>query len=424
VWRFAVSGIAVLVLVGLGAVLLLGRQSESEALRIAKERTRVVGHGMIEPLLSASLLTGNPAAVQTIDRVVKARVLGNAIVRVKIWSRNGRVLYSDEPRLIGATYALGADEVGILRGGRVEADVSDLSRPENRFERPLGELVEVYMALETPNGHPVLFETYLQSASIASERQRLVLQFLPVLLAALVLLWLTQLPLARSMGRRLKEGQREREELLLRAIESSDRERRRVAHDLHDGVIQDLAGLSYELAAAADTAQGQGSSDLTNKLISASSATRRTIRNLRSLVVDVYPPDLHAMGLPSVLGDLASSIQARGLDVELNVPDDMEIPTQTEALLFRVAQEGVRNALKHSGAKTIRLELTRSDHRVGLTVSDDGRGFSKPELERQREDGHMGLRLLHQLVSDSQGIFTMDSEPGSGTTISAYLPMA
>jgi signal transduction histidine kinase len=379
---------------------------------------------MIEPLLTDSLLTGDPTSVQRIDRVVRTRVLGKSIVRVKIWSRNGRVLYSDKPKLIGATYGLGADEIGILNGARVEADVSDLSKPENRFERRLGELVEVYMALRTPTGQPVLFETYLPSASIASERQRLLLQFLPVLLAALVLLWLTQLPLARRMGRRLKEGQQEREELLLRAIESSDRERRRVAHDLHDGVIQDLAGLSYELAAAADTAQGRGSSDLTKKLISASSATRRTIRNLRSLVIDVYPPDLHTMGLPTVLGDLASSIQARGVNVELDIPDDIELPTQTEALLFRVAQEGVRNALKHSGARKIRLELSKSDHRVGLTVSDNGRGFSKQELERQTEGGHMGLRLLDQLVTEAGGKLIMDSGADRGTSISAEMTLA
>jgi two-component system, NarL family, sensor kinase len=423
VWGFAASGLAVLVLLGLGAALLVGKQSEQEALRIAQERTRVIGHGMIEPLLTNSLIAGDTAAIPKIDRVVRTRVLGHAVVRVKIWSREGQILYSDEPRLIGARYSLGAEELRTLGNGRTEADVSDLSKPENRFERHLGTLDEVYMALHTPQGHPVLFETYVQGRSIAGDQRRLLFQFLPVLLAALVLLWLTQLPLARRMGQRLRQGQKEREKLLRRAIESSDRERRRVAHDLHDGVIQDLAGLSFELSAAADVAAGSESSDLTHKLVSASAAIRRSIRGLRSLLVDMYPPDLHTMGLCSVLEDLASSVEARGIAVELDMPGEIDLPIETEGLVFRVAQESVRNAVTHSGATSMKIELIRTNGGVHLTLRDNGRGFSEVEIERRRAEGHMGLRMLDEFVSDSGGELTLDSKPGVGTTVSARIPV-
>lgn len=422
--RFALSGLAVLLLVGVGTAFLIGRQSRQEALNNARVATSAMGRDVIQPLLDDALLTGDATAARRVDRAVKEHVLGGPVVRVKIWTRDGRIVYSDEPRLIGSRYSLGADELQTLDTNRVEANLSDLEEPENRFERDQGQLLEVYRALPTWKGQHVLFETYWRSSSIASTQRRVVLQFLPVLLLALLLLWLTQLPLARSMARRLREGQLEREKLLRRAIEASDAERRRVAHDLHDGVLQDLAGLSYELAAAAETARRNGSDGLTDGLTSASSAARQSVRKLRSLLIDIYPPNLHTSGLPAVLADLASSIEARGMDVSLKVPDDLKLSAETEALLFRVAQESVRNAMAHSEAGSVKIELSRSQGKISLRVVDDGIGFSTEDLESRREEGHVGLRLLDELVAHSGGGLDIDSEPGRGTTIHLEVPAA
>jgi two-component system, NarL family, sensor kinase len=422
--RFALSGLVVLLLVGVGAALLIARQSEQEALRDARVATSAAGRDIIQPMLNDSLLTGDRAAVRRVDRVVKKYVLGGSVVRVKIWTPDGRIIYSDEPRLIGSHYELGHEELETLEANRVEAEVSDLNEPENRFERDQGQLIEVYRGLTTWQGHHVLFETYWRSASLAGTQRRVVLQFLPVLLVALLLLWLVQLPLARSMVRRLREGQLEREKLLGRAIEASETERRRVAHDLHDGVLQDLAGLSYELAAAADTARRNGSTDLRDQLVSASAAARQSVRRLRSLLIDIYPANLHMTGLPAVLTDLASSIQAHGIDVQLEIPDQLELPKQTEALVFRAAQEAVRNAMSHSKAGCLRVKLFQRDGRVALTVIDDGVGFSRERLEQREKEGHMGLRLLSELVGHSGGRLSIDSEPGRGTRVHLEVPAA
>lgn len=421
--RFALSGLAVLLLVGVGAAFLIGRQSEQEALRDARVATSAAGRDIIQPLLDDSLLTGDPAAIRRIDRVVKKYVLGGSVVRVKIWTRDGRIIYSDEPRLIGSRYPLGSEELETLDTDRVEADVSDLNEPENRFERDQGQLIEVYRALPTWKGQHVLFETYWRSASIAGIQRRVVFQFLPVLLLALLVLWLIQLPLARAMVRRLREGQLEREKLLGRAIEASDTERRRVAHDLHDGVLQDLAGLSYELAAAADIARRNGSSDLRDELVAASGAARQSVRRLRSLLIDIYPPNLHMTGLPAVLTDLASSIEASGVDVRLEIPDQLELPEQTEALVFRAAQEVVRNVMAHAKAGSVRVKLSQGEGRVLLTIIDDGVGFSTGRWEQREKEGHMGLRLLSELVAHSGGKLSIDSEPGKGTKVHLEVPV-
>src|SRR5262249_37112434 len=168
------------------------------------------------------------------------------------------------------------------------AAVRALARPENRFERHFDKLLEVYLPIRGPNGERLLFETYERYSSIAASGRSLWLAFAPAILGTLALLWLIQLPLAWRGARQLREHQLQRERLLQRAIESSELERRRIARDLHDGAVQDLAGVSYSLTAGAQRIEDPETAALLHE---AASGTRRTIRELRSLLVDIYPPD-------------------------------------------------------------------------------------------------------------------------------------
>ena len=118
-----------------------------------------------------------PAALERLDRLVQERVLSERVVRVKLWTRDGRIVYSDEPRLIGAMYPRGDDEIEALRSGETHAELSDLTRPENRFERGEGKLYEVYTRVRTPNGTPLLFETYQRSSALTSSGREIWLPF-------------------------------------------------------------------------------------------------------------------------------------------------------------------------------------------------------------------------------------------------------
>ena len=133
--KFALTGIAALALLAFVAVQILQRVGRSEAIRDAKAETRLAGDGIVSPELRPGLLSGQPAAIARLDRLVRERVLRDPVVRVKIWDGQGRILYSDEHRLIGTKYSLGASEIRTLTAGGAEAEVSDLSKPENRFER-------------------------------------------------------------------------------------------------------------------------------------------------------------------------------------------------------------------------------------------------------------------------------------------------
>ena len=107
-------------------------------------------------------------------------VLDSSLVRVKVWNRQGTILYSDEPRLIGERVrARRPTNAASLDAGAIEADVSDLTKPENRFERRYGKLLEVYLPIQTPSGKPLLFEAYYDYALVVAQRQSAVAQLRP-----------------------------------------------------------------------------------------------------------------------------------------------------------------------------------------------------------------------------------------------------
>ncbi|HTJ77334.1 MAG TPA: ATP-binding protein [Acidimicrobiales bacterium] len=420
---FMAAGLVVVVLVSLAAAFLAVRTARGEAVRESKNLSEVDGEAVVEPALEPGLLTGDPAAVSRLDEVIRARVLGDRIARVKVWSPEGRILYSDEPRLIGATYTLGDDELKILEVGGTDAEVSDLTKAENRFERPWGKLLEVYRRLDAPGGHAVLFETYLPYDQVDSLARSLTFSLAPALIGGLVLLYIIQIPLAWRMAARLEEGQRQRQRLARQAAEASETERRRIAADLHDGVVQGLVGSSYTLTVAAERARSAGEHDLAATVAQTGVDLRTWVKELRTLLVNLAPPRLHQEGLAAALADLASAAAARGIDARVDVEPGLRLDPAVETLVFRAAQEAVRNATAHAHPSALRLRVRGSGpHRVRLEVEDDGEGFSPTRREQASGEGHVGLSLLGALAEDAGGRLDVDSTPGHGTLIRLEVP--
>jgi two-component system, NarL family, sensor kinase len=408
--RFIVSALVAILVISVLGVLVFRRLGEDEAVRDAKDQTRASAFWAVDPALLDQVLDEDKQALRKLDRLVRTRILQNSsVVRVKIWAPSGRIIYSDEPRLIGARYAIPPDERDEFMSSNIEAEVSDLSKPENRFERSFGKLLEVYAGLTTPSGRHVRYEEYFRSSFISARGQRIFNEFGYIALAALILFALIQLPLAWQLAHRVQRAQRERADLLQQAVDASDRERRRIAADLHDGVVQDLAGVSYSLSAVANSAPP----DLAPALEEIASETRQGIRELRSLLVEIYPPELHRQGLEHALRDLLAPCTRKGLDTNLDLDGVDDLPPEVEALFFRSTQEALRNVLKHAAARRVDVSVTRENGRAMLTIHDDGRGFDPSS----RPEGHFGLRVLRDLARERGGDVRIESTPGSGTTI-------
>jgi two-component system NarL family sensor kinase len=419
---FLAAGLLVVALIALFLAVSQHRIATAEAIRDARTLTNLEAVDVVGPVLRDAALSAGPER-DALDRVVQDRVLGSHIVRVKIWDASGQIVYSDRPALIGLTFPLPADELAVLRSGRTAAEVSQLDSPENRDEKQFGKLLQVYQGVRTPTGTRLLFETYQPYTVISDASRRMWLSSLPVLVAGLVLLYLIQAPLAYRMARRLRRSQDDREALLLGTLAASDRERSRIASDLHDGVVQGLAGASFSLTAGAERARS-GDPEAADVMASAAADLRRWVRELRSLVVTITPPALHAQGLAASLADLASTLEGRGIAVSLDVRDTEAIDETTETLLYRAAQEAVRNIVRHAEASavSIRVEATQGRRpELVLSVLDDGRGFD-PETQEPRRRGSVGLELLASLVASQGGILRITAAPGAGTELTIRVP--
>jgi two-component system NarL family sensor kinase len=422
VGQFTFAGIVAVTIVGLATSVASRRVGEREAIVDARTTTLAKAQGFVEPVVTNGLLTSDPAAVKKVGAVVKRDVIDSSLVRVKIWSRDGTVVYSDEPRLIGSRYKLGPDELAALDSGVIEADVSDLTKPENRFERPNGKLLEVYLPIRAPNGERLLFEGYFNYASVSSSGRRIWRSFAPISLGALLALELVQIALAWSLARRLQQRQREREGLLQQTLAASDRERRRIASDLHDGVVQDLAGVAFSLGGAAR--RDDINPESSQLLGQAADDVRVSIKSLRSLLVEIYPPNLFDEGLVPALEDLLARANGKGITTSLDREGlTRELPPAVSGLLYRAAQESLRNVLSHAHARAVMVRVSERDRTAVLEVDDDGMGFVPEHAAHSAKDGHFGLQGLTDLVADAGGSFVVDSEPGAGTRVRVEVPI-
>lgn len=420
--QFTAAGAVALAVVAFATATASARAGQREATSDARTTASVKAQSLVEPVLLDSLTAGDPAAVAAVDAVVRARVLDANLIRVKIWNREGTIVYSDEPRLLGVDYVLGADELAAIDAGVVEAEVSDLTRPENAYEREQGKLLEVYLPVRTPDGGRLLFEAYFRYEAVSAAGKHLWRSFAPTSLGALVALQLVQIPLAWSLARRLRDRQQEREELLQRSIEASELERRRIAGDLHDGVVQDLAGVAFSLSASAR--QPGLSLETTGLLETSATAVRASIKSLRTLLVDIYPPSLADAGLEDALTDLLAATASRGLRAGCDTSELDPAPTgETAGLIYRAAQEALRNVVAHAGATSVHLSAAVSGGRVVLDVIDDGVGYDADLARLRAREGHLGLRGLADRVAAAGGAFVIKAQEGGGTHLHVEVPL-
>ena len=205
-------------------------------------------------------------------------------------------------------------------------------------------------------------------------------------------------------------------ELGRRLLTAQETERTRIASELHDDISQQLALLKIDLHQLAGMAQGQAETVASEAMKSADTIAT----NVRNLSHQLYPPQLRLMGLVAGLKGLIREFSHRGPSITFtheNVPTSL--PPDLALCVFRIVQEALQNALKHSQAKTMSVHLTGDSHRLDLTVVDDGVGFVVEEL------GHKGLGLMSmgERVEAMGGTFNVSSSPHRGTRLNVSIPV-
>jgi two-component system NarL family sensor kinase len=421
----AVVSVLVIVAVAVAALIAARGLAEAESVRDAADRADRIADAIVEPALTDALVDGDEEARRAMDEEVRDHVLSSSIVRVKIWDDTGRVVWSDEPALIDRRFELDEDDLEALAGGPagVEAEVSDLTAPENEYERDRGKLLEAYRAVETPGGQTLLFEVYFRYDEVLQRSGQLFAGFAGITIGSIVLVVLLLLPVLRQLLRALDRARVQREALLERALDASADERRRIAGALHDGVVQDLVGASLAVSAESGSARARGDDTTADGLDRVAGALRGSVGGLRSLLVDIYPPNLARAGIGPALDDLAAGVRSRGVAVVLEADAASALDDEGQRLVFRVVQECLANVVAHARASVVSVTAGRpaDGGDVVVTVSDDGAGFD-PELLTSPEPDHFGLRVLADVAGAGGAGLDLQTAPGHGTRWRLTLP--
>jgi signal transduction histidine kinase len=422
--RFTVWSLVMLLVLTAGAVLVANQIAKRQALADARAQASAIANKLAAPLVNREVRERGLPAADRLNTVMMTRMADGSVRHVKLWDEDGRVIWSDEQDLVGQKFPMEEDVTELFNTKAATAELSDLSKEENQFEQSEGELLEVYAGTFDADGEPLVFEAYLTTEQMRSAAQTILVNLVPLILGTLALFMLAVLPLAMSLARRVERAQLDRSKMMRHALLASDLERRRIAQDLHDGVIQDLAGLGYVLPTAQREIHEGGNLALARTTLDrATGMLQQDVVRLRSLLTDLYPPDLQGQGLVSAVGDLVQTMTSdAGLDATVRIDPALDVPVDAGRLAYRVVREGLRNVVKHADANSVVVEVRREADDVLVRVADDGRGpVSAPGVTPR---GHLGLRLLKDTLSDFGGRLDLEPGPRQGTALLARFPVA
>ncbi len=232
-----------------------------------------------------------------------------------------------------------------------------------------------------------------------------------------------------AIRRARRKGERELREARLRLQSLSNRmlliqeaERRHIARELHDEIGQSLTAMKLNLDALQRRLAGHAALPLA---VEATAIAEGLLDQVRKLSLDLRPPQLDDLGLAAALSWLVKRHgRAEGPSIVLDTPElPSRLDAQIETACFRVAQEALTNALRHAGARIIRIALRQGDGQFELQVRDDGCGFDMAAVQNLAlQGGSLGLIGMNERVLLAGGTLHIDAHPGAGTTVGAVFP--
>jgi hypothetical protein len=451
--RFLLIGILIL----LGGMALIGTwvgsQIETGVISSTGVVTNMYLDGAISPHVQ-SLAGGerlDDADRVALDRMLSGTHLGGHIVALRIWGRNGRIIYdSTDPSAVGTVYAmerpLASAFSGEVRSRIVEkAELQNVLK-DDRWSR----LIETYTPLRAEGGDKVLAVAGFFHAAEGLEQSVRTAQLRSwgvhgaITLAMLALL----ATLVRKANDTITATQRELKEKVAqltalleqnehlhdkinraaaRTMALNEQFLRNIATDLHDGPGQGLALASMRIEALADVCgncehsvgrNGNVSEDFRTIHVALQSA----LADLRAILRGLQLPEIEQLSLAETVQRAVDDHQRKtGVSVALalnNAPGSA--PLQVRITLFRVLQESLANGFRHGGGRNQRVSVSGSATEVSVEVADDGPGFDPKAL---KADGHFGLDWMRERVELLGGNFEVRSAQGQGAVVRVLLPL-
>jgi two-component system NarL family sensor kinase len=357
--------------------------------------------------------TDNAVAMAVLDESVHVNLLGSDTVRVKIWSPDGTVVYSDAAELTGLSFPLSDDRIDAFNGqSRVERP--NLSLPENVFERSLPPVREFYIPVADETGSVVsVFEVYRLVEPIEATVGNIRRYTWMSIAIGIGLLSLFIVTLIIVNGRALTRRRRLTENLFSDLVKAQAEERTRIIGSLHDDIGQSLYRIHYGLE---DTRSRVDSGDpIAEDLARLGVLVGNVDSTLRAELRLLQYGTGEELSLGSALDELVEVTEMEtDLTVTVNVDTDCVLSPSSRVALFRAAREALTNVRKHALATTVEIQIHRTGKRVRLDVTDDGVGII--------HDEGLGLTTTRERLESIGGGLKIKNGRNGGTRFAAWLP--
>ncbi len=375
--------------------------------------------------------------------------LGRSLAAYKIWSPDGRVIYSSEPAIVGRQYPIEGGLAEALSGS-VRAEISDLKQPEEFYEsQRWSQLIETYAPLSSPETGEIIgaIEFYQTTDTLFAQIRAAQIRSWLGLGASSAVIFLLLARLIYRASSTISTQQFELEEKVsqltgllvqneqlhsrvsraaVRTTALNERFLNRISADLHDGPGQDLALALLRIDELAEICEScriamreQGSAGEDFRTIR--TALKSALTDMRALLSGLRLPEIEYLSLGQTAERAVRDFEGKtGASVAYsrgNLPD--EAPLAVRITLYRILQEALSNGFRHANGIDQRVSIDTCEGVLIAEIADQGNGFDKRAVEAE----HLGLAVMRERVEILGGFFEMESAPGHGTVVRTRLPL-
>ena len=215
---------------------------------------------------------------------------------------------------------------------------------------------------------------------------------------------------------------KQQEAATIAILNAEEKERKRIASDLHDGVGQLMTAAWLNLQAVHDKMPAE-ETEYGNLLSKTMLLVNESMKEVRSVSHNMMPNALLKKGLINAIKEFIQQLDAAVISINLQA-DGLQypLPSHTETILYRVIQESVNNVIKHAGASRLDITLLNDATGIDVMIEDNGRGFDVPAA--LQKDNGLGLQNIVSRIQYLHGTVDWDSSPGNGTVIAIHIPIS
>jgi signal transduction histidine kinase len=447
--RFMFASLLILIAGMAGIGVWIGNEIKNGVIHRSGATTALYVDSFVAPILQELGTTGvlSPEHHEQLSNLLQDTPLGQQIVTFRVWDPTGKVIFSTDQGTIGQTFPIGEGLATAILG-QVSSEISQLEAEENVAQRAIrSELLETYSPVRLSGTNQVIavaefyqtVDAINREIAAAQHRSWLVVGavtlFIYLLLAGFVqrasdTIEQQQMTLNDQISRltELLAQNKELHDRVRRAAGSvatlNERFLRRIGSELHDGPAQDLGLALLKLdALVGHLEQNQEGLEFVEELTGIQSPLQNAQKEIRAISTGLSLPQLVELSLPeTVIRAVRAHERRTGSRVKLDVaplPEQAALPVKIT--VYRVIQESLNNSYRHAGGANQQIRAFMDGDVLALEVSDDGPGFVPQPTATF--NGHLGLAGMRERVESLGGTFSVKSEIGKGTQVSARLAL-